>query len=84
MLSRNEILEKLKEILVAMDPSQEGKLDNVNESTRLVEDLGLMSISLLFMVVSIEEKFNVELGDVSVNDFVTVKDTIDHIEKCLK
>ena len=84
MLNRKEILETLKKILVAMDPSKEGKLDDVNESTRLVEDLGLMSISLLFMVVSIEEKFNIELGDVSVNDFSTVKETIDHIEKCLK
>ena len=84
MLSRSEILTKLKEILVAMDPSKEGTLDNVNESSRLVEDLGLMSISLIFMAISIEEKFQIELGDVSISDFNTVGDTIDHIQKCLK
>ena len=84
MLSREEILSSLKEILVAMDPSKEGKLDDVKEETRLIEDLGLMSISLLFMVVSIEEKFKIELGDVGVNDFGTVGETIDYIQKCLK
>ena len=83
MLSREEILAKLKEILVAMDPSKEGTLDKVNDDTRLIEDLGLMSISLIFMVISIEEKFKIELGDVSVNDFKTVGETISYIQKCI-
>lgn len=81
MLSRKEIFEGLKEILISMDPSKEEEMKNVSESSRLVEDLGLMSISLLYMVISIEEKFNVELGDVGVNDFPTVKDVIDYIQK---
>ncbi len=84
MLSRVEVLNGLKEILISMDPSKESEMDKVSESTRLVEDLGLMSISLLYMVISIEEKFNIELGDVGVNDFITVKDTIDYILKVSK
>ena len=81
MLSRENVLKGLKEILVAMDPSKEGEVEKIDESSRLIEDIGLMSISLLYMVISIEEKFNVELGDVGVNDFHTVKDVIDYILK---
>ena len=65
MLSRVEVLNGLKEILISMDPSKESEMDKVSESTRLVEDLGLMSISLLYMVISIEEKFNSSLQGLS-------------------
>ena len=81
MLSREEIFSGLKEILVSMDPSKEEAMSKVNESTKLVEDLGLMSVSLLYMVISIEERFNIDLGNVGVNDFHTVGDVIAYIQK---
>ena len=81
MLSREEIFSGLKEILISMDPSKEEAMSKVNESTKLVEDLGLMSVSLLYMVISIEERFNIDLGNVGVNDFQTVGDVITYIQK---
>ena len=81
MLSRDEIFSGLKEILISMDPSKEEAMNKVNESTKLVEDLGLMSVSLLYMVISIEERFNIDLGNVGVNDFQTVGDVITYIQK---
>ena len=42
-----------------------------------------MSISLIFMVIYIEEKFQIELGDVSISDFNTVGDVINYIRKKL-
>ena len=81
MLSREEIFSGLKEILISMDPSKEEAMNKVNESTKLVEDLGLMSVSLLYMVISIEERFNIDLGNVGVNDFQTVGDVITYIQK---
>ena len=84
MLSREEIFSGLKEILISMDPSKEEVMSKVNESTKLVEDLGLMSVSLLYMVISIEERFNIDLGNVGVNDFQTVGDVITYIQKVSK
>lgn len=83
MLSRIEILEKLKKTLLLIDPSKKEILDNVNEETRLQEDLGLASISLLYLVVAIEEEFGIEFGDLGVDDFKTVGQTIDYIKEQL-
>ena len=55
MLSREEILEGLKRILCIMDPSKKDLINKDDENTRLQEDLGLASVSLLYLVVSIEE-----------------------------
>ena len=79
MLTRNEILESLKEILLMIDPTKTESIANVNEDSRLVEDIGLASVSLLYLVIAIEEKFDVDFGDKGVEDFKTVKQTIDFI-----
>ena len=84
MLSREEIFEGLKEVLVMIDPSKKEVVDKLTEEFRLVEDIGLASVSLLYLVIAIEEKFNVEFGDLGVEDFKTVKQTINYIQEVQK
>ena len=84
MLTREEILSGLKEILLMIDPTKKEVVDQVNEDSRLVEDIGLASVSLLYLVIAIEEKFNIEFGDKGVDDFKTVKQTIDFILEAQK
>ena len=84
MLTREEIFNGLKEILLMIDPSKKSIVDNLNEDSRLIEDIGLASVSMLYLVIAIEEKFNIEFGDLGVNDFKTVKQTIDYILKALE
>lgn len=80
-MSRNEIKEKLKEVLVmAMGESAE-KIANCDENDRLNEDLKLNSVGILYVVVSIEEVFGVEFSGVGFGDFKTVKDVLDYIEE---
>lgn len=79
MLTREEIFTGLKEILVMIDPSKKEVVDSLSEESRLVEDIGLASVSLLYLVIAIEEKFYIEFGDLGVEDFKTVKQTIDYI-----
>ena len=67
-----------------IDPSKKNIVDNLNEESRLIEDIGLASVSMLYLVIAIEEKFNIEFGDLGVNDFKTVKQTIDYILKALE
>lgn len=84
MLTRNDILEKLKDILLTMDPTKKEKIDSVNEETRLVEDLGLTSVAMLYIVVAIEETFEIQFDDLGIEDFKTIGNTIDYIEKSIK
>ena len=79
MLGREEVLNGLKEVLLMIDPSKKDVVDNITEDSRLVEDIGLASVSLLYLVIAIEEKFEIEFGDLGVEDFKTVKQTIDYI-----
>ena len=80
-MTKNEILEQLKEIMLAMDPTKATLIDTVTEDTRLVEDLGLTSVAILYMVIAIEETFNVTFDNLGVNDFKTIGDAVDYISK---
>lgn len=79
---REEILSKLKDILLMMDDSKKEKINSIKESDRLFEDIGLTSISLLYLMIAIEESFEIEFdNDMGVNDLPTVKDVVDYIFK---
>lgn len=80
MLTRAEIFEKLKEILLFADSKNSDMIDTCDESTRLVADLGFTSVSVLYMVIAIEESFGVVFDNVSMNDFGTIGDVITYIE----
>ena len=84
MLSREKIFNGLKEVLLMIDPSKKEIVDKITEDSRLVEDIGLASVSLLYLVIAVEEKFNIEFGDLGVDDFKTVKQTIDYIQEAQK
>ena len=84
MLTREEVFSGLKEILVMIDPSKQEVVDSLSEESRLVEDIGLASVSLLYLVIAVEEKFDIEFGDLGVEDFKTVKQTIDYILEAKK
>lgn len=77
--SREEIFNELKDILESAGDF-EGKLDGIDESAELVKDLGLSSISILYLVISIEETFGVSFDGCGVADFETLKNVIDYIE----
>ena len=84
MLTREEVFSRLKDILVMIDPSKKDVAASLSEESRLVEDIGLASVSLLYLVIAIEEKFNIEFGDLGVEDFKTIKQTIDYILQASK
>ena len=67
LMTRQEILENLKEIL--MDADERGS-----------ELLGLSSVNMLYMIIATEEVFDIRFDDVGVNEFQTVGDVMDYIE----
>lgn len=79
-LSRNDISEKLKEILVAADAKNKDIIGKVTESSNLRTDLGLNSVGMLYLVIVIEQSFGIEFDNVGMDDFQTFKDIVDYIE----
>lgn len=79
MLTRKEILEKLKSILIDMNPNDAAKTENVGEDDKLLTGLGIDSVSMLYMVIAVEETFGIEFD--TDKPFVTVGEVIDYIER---
>ena len=79
-MTRNEIIEKLKDVLkmaVGNSNYDESKYD---ESSNLTTDLGLNSVGMLYSVIAIEEFFGIQFDDVGFGEFQTVGDVINYIE----
>ena len=58
-------------------------VDEITTESRLKEDVGLSSVAMLYMAVSIENEFEIDLSDANMNDLVTVGDVVELIEKYL-
>ena len=82
-MDRNEIMEKLKEIVVSADESLAPKMGGVTEETRILEDLGINSVGMLFIAVMIEETFGIQLNNVYVGSLVRMSDVITMVEERL-
>ncbi len=82
-LSRNEIKEKLGDILSMAISDANIDISSIDESSNLVTDLGLNSVGVLYIVIAIEEFFNIEFENVGFGDFKTFGDVVDYIEKKL-
>ena len=51
---------------------------------RLTADLGFTSVSMLYMVIAIEEEFDIRFENVGAADFDTLGEVIDYIEAKLQ
>ena len=80
-MSRNEIKEKLLDVMKMAVPSGSVDLESLGEQSRLVEDIGLSSVGVLYIVIAIEEFFDIRFDDVGFADFKTVCDVVDYIER---
>ena len=79
---KTDILDKLKSILVKMDGRKAALVDKITPETKLLTELGLNSVGILYVVIAIEETFKIEFD----NDkpFVTVGEVVDYIEERVK
>ncbi len=82
-MNRNEIIEKLKEILLFADDSSNDKIDSIGAETHLQNDLGLTSVNMLYLIIATEEEFGIRFTDIGMNEFGTVGDVADYIERKL-
>ena len=80
-LSRNEIKEKLTDIMKMVMRDRMPDLSSLDEGSSLVNDLGLSSVGVLYIVIAIEEFFGIEFENVGFGDFATIGDVVDYIEQ---
>lgn len=80
-MSRNDIIEKLTDVIKMAMPGTELDAASLSEDTNLVKDLGLSSVGVLYIVIAIEEFFGIRFDDVGFADFKTIGDVVDYIQK---
>lgn len=83
-MKRTEIIEKLRDILRATDDRNQDAVNACTEQSRLVADLGFTSVSMLYMVIAVEEEFRIRFENVGAADFQTLGDVVDYLEARLK
>lgn len=79
------VIEKLRKITkgIMADTNNGIDYDKMNKDSRLMEDVGLTSISMLMLVIGIEEEFQIELPVKEASSSKTVGDIVKVIEDCL-
>ncbi len=76
-MSRQEIMEKLTEILKDRGFEVEG----ISEESKLVEDIGLDSLDLVDLTMDIEDAFSIQIPDEDLPKLDTVGKVVDYIEQ---
>lgn len=80
LMTRTEIIEKLKDIIISADSRAAERAEGVTEDTNIMQDLGFTSIGMLYIAIAIEEVFGIRFDNVGISDFVTVRNIVDYIE----
>ncbi len=79
-MNRAELLAKLNEAYEIV-MGQKLPENGIDMNTDLRTDLGLSSIGMLYFVITMETLFSVRFEGVGVEDFKTIGDVADYIEK---
>ena len=78
------IEDRLKELLKEID--EEIDVEAITGESRLVEDIGMSSVALLYMAVALEEEFGIDFTKVEITEGMTVNDIVafipDHDGAC--
>ena len=76
---RQQILRELQDIFANCTPGSENLV--ITEESLIKDDLGINSVGIIYLVISIEEEFGVDMSEAAFGDFKTVSDVITFIEE---
>ncbi len=71
------MLQKVVEILSEITGIE---AKEIKKDSKLIADLELNSLDVVNMVVTFEEKFDIEIPEQKIKDFVTVEDIVQYLE----
>ncbi len=75
------MFEQIKEILVE---ELQVKADDVTPEAELIADLGINSLELADLALLCEERYNIEIDENAIGNFVTVGDVANYLSKNAK
>ncbi len=76
----HEILEKLKKIVTPYTQEKSG-LEDFSETTDFINDLQINSANLVDVVLDVEDEFNIEIDNDSMDGMLKVGDAMRIIER---
>lgn len=76
-MNKEEIFIKLKEIFATINPNTD--TDLITIKSHLNNDLNMTSLSMVYILVALENEFDIDMSDVSFDTFKTVEDVINYI-----
>lgn len=78
-MTDSEILKKLKQIVTPYTQRKSG-LSNFNKETDFIKDLEINSANLVDVVLDVEDEFNIEIDNESMDGMLKVGDAIEIIK----
>ena len=78
-MSRVEILQKMQLVI----QEQMGKEDIVLVEETKLDDLGVDSIELMEFIINLEDEFDLEISDDTIDHMVKVADLLDYLSEKL-
>lgn len=81
-MKEKDILEAIKKIVTPYTQRPKG-LENFNEETDFIKDLEVNSANLVDVILDVEDEFNIEIDNESMEGMLTVGDAKNIIERKL-
>ena len=78
-MSRVEILQKMQLVI----QEQMGKEEIILTEDTKLDDLGVDSIELMEFIINLEDEFNLEISDDTIDHMVKVADLLDYLSEKL-
>lgn len=78
-MCKDDILKRVIELFSTMTEAEE-----INEDSELVDDLGISSMDVLFLISSLEEEFKIRIPEKVIRKMVTVGDVAEIVASLIK
>ena len=78
-MSREEVLDKLRNIIIENNKDKEINLSMITEKSELVRDLRFDSMQMVYTAVLLEKEFNCKIDNEGYRNAKTIGDIIDLI-----
>jgi acyl carrier protein len=82
-MTKEEIILKLTTIVKPYVQNEEG-FENLNEDTDFINDLEINSANLVDIILDVEDEFNIEIDNDSMEKMLSVKATVEVIQAKMK
>lgn len=77
-MTRDEIFRFIVKVFKTMTDAE-----NIQESDAVVDDLGISSMDILFLMSYLEEEFHIKITERMIRKVVTVGDLVDVVQNAL-